>query len=72
MSQQIDNNNFLRHIVFMNCRSCLCFKNEKHDFEFNIVIEKRYHKQTMHDKKQINNEMTSQKIKDFCKKKICD
>ena len=33
------------------------------------MIEKRYHKQTMHDKKQINNEMTSQKIKNFCKKK---
>ena len=33
------------------------------------MIEKRYHKQTMHDKKQINNEMTNQKIKDFCKKK---
>ena len=56
MLQQIDNNDFLRHIVFINCRFCLCFKNEKHDFEFNIVIEERFYKQTMHDKEKIKHE----------------
>ena len=46
MSQQADNEGFLRHNANRGCRTCLCSKLEKGDLIYDIVGNGRYHWET--------------------------
>ena len=46
MSQQTNNEGFLRHNVNRGCRTCLCSKLEKGDLTYDIVGNDRYHWET--------------------------
>lgn len=43
MSQQADNENFLRYTTTYDCKSCYYFKTEKTNMNFDIIKQERYH-----------------------------
>ena len=55
MSQQADNEGFLRHNVNRECRTCLCFKLEKGDLIYDIVENDRYYWKTTRQRELVKN-----------------
>ena len=43
MSQQADNDDFLRHSTDKECRICFCIKKDRENLEFDVINMSRYH-----------------------------
>ena len=67
MSQQTNNANFFCHNAIMKCRTCLCSKNNRNDFIYNVIVNDRYHWNIVRQRNQIQN-LSKQKTKIFCTK----
>ena len=62
MLQQAKNVEFFSHQVIKECRTCMCSKNEKNDFEYDIVFNDKYHSITTKQRKNAAN-LTTKKRK---------
>ena len=43
ISQQTNNDKFLRYNIIMNCKICFYFKKKRRNLNFDIINKKRYH-----------------------------
>ena len=53
MSQQIDNEGFMRYNVKMGYKTCFCPKKERENLKYDIKINNKYHKETLRHKEYV-------------------
>ena len=55
ISQQVENDEFLQHQTNMRCRICLCSKIERDNLEYDIVMNDKYHWETITQRQYVLN-----------------
>ena len=62
MLQQTHNEDFLHHFARMSCRTCYCLRKERENLKYNVVINDRYHREIINQRKYIKNLIDRNKI----------
>ena len=55
MSQQINNNEFFHHFARKKCQLCYYLKIKRKNFEYNMIVDEKYYREMINQKKYINN-----------------
>ena len=68
MSQQANNANFFHHNVNLSCRTCLCSKSKRSNFQYDIVVNDKYHWEIIRQREYAQQLILRRNRKDFIQK----
>ena len=54
MPQQVSNDEFFHHFARRECRSCYCLKKERENLEYDVIVDERYHREVINQRKYVN------------------